>query len=281
MRFGLLTYPVHDGIEPSELGRAAEDLGFESLLFPEHTHIPASRRPRVAECEALRPRSYRVYDPFVALAAVAATTTELRIGTGPSLIAQRDPIILAKETASLDQMSGGRFLFGVGPGGDAEELRNHGGDPDTLLDLMRERVQAVKAIWTQEEASYEGTYVSFRRIWSWPKPRRRPHPPVLVAGDDEGVIDRVIAYGDEWLPYARSPARLHRRAEALRRRARAAGRADIPITVCAGEPSAEDVDEYAALGVHRILLPVTPGPAPQVLEQLKGIAGRLTVAGLG
>src|SRR5205807_6441058 len=167
---------------------------------PEHTRIPGSRAPPYPAGGELPPQYSRTYGPFVALTAAASVTERLLIGTAICLVIERDPIITAKEVASLDQLSGGRFLFGVGAGWNAEEMRNHGTDPARRFGIMRERIEAMKAIWTEEEAGYAGRYVSFDRIWSWPKPVQRPHPPILVGGNGAKVIDRVIAFGDEWMP---------------------------------------------------------------------------------
>ncbi len=156
----------------------AEERGFESLLFPEHTHIPASRESPYPGGGELPPEYSRTYDPFVALTAAAAATERLLIGTGICLVIERDPILTAKEVASLDKLSGGRFLFGVGAGWNREEMRNHGTDPAHRFSLMRERIEAMKAIWTQDEASYAGTHLNFERIWCWPKPEQQPHPPI-------------------------------------------------------------------------------------------------------
>jgi probable F420-dependent oxidoreductase len=167
---------------PSELARMAEERGFESLFFPEHTHIPASRETPSPSGGEL-PREYsRTYSPFVALMAAAAASDRLLLGTGVCLVTERDPIITAKEVATIDHLSAGRFLFGVGAGWNIEELRNHGTDASTRFGIMRERIEAMKAIWSAQEASYSGRHVSFERIWCWPKPLQQPHPPVLVGG---------------------------------------------------------------------------------------------------
>ena len=183
MKFGVAIFPTEDAQDPAELARMAEDRGFESLLFPEHTHIPASRETPYPAGGELPPEYSRTYDPFVALTAAAAATERLLIGTGICLIIERDPITTAKEVASIDQLSAGRFLFGVGAGWNVEEMRNHGTDASRRFGLMRERVEAMKAIWTQDEASYHGEQVQFERIWSWPKPLQQPHPPILVGGN--------------------------------------------------------------------------------------------------
>jgi probable F420-dependent oxidoreductase len=208
------------------VARLVEEHGHESLFFAEHTHIPASRESPWPGGEAL-PRKYsHTYDLFVALTAAAEATSSLRIGSGICLIVERDPIITAKEVASIDHLSGGRLEFGVGAGWNREEMKNHGTDPRTRMRLMAERIEAMKAIWMREEASYHGEFVHFERIWSWPKPAQRPHPPVLVGGNGPRVLERVLAFGDAWFPnYARGGGDIIDRAHDLR------GRADRPIGV--------------------------------------------------
>jgi probable F420-dependent oxidoreductase len=200
MDFGVAYFPTADAVGPGELARLVEERGQESLFFAEHTHIPASRESPYPAGREL-PRKYsHTYDLFVALTAAAEATSRLRVGSGICLVVERDPITTAKEVASVDRLSGGRFEFGVGAGWNREEMANHGTDPRTRMRLMRERVEAMKAIWTQEEASYHGEFVDFDRIWSSPKPAQRPHPPVLVGGNGPTVLDRVLAFGDAWFP---------------------------------------------------------------------------------
>src|SRR5438046_86881 len=186
---------------PGSLARLVEERGQSALFFAEHTHIPASRETPYGDDGKELPRRYwHTYDLFVALTAAAAATSRLRIGSGICLVVERDPIITAKEVASLDQLSGGRFEFGVGAGWNREEMRNHGPDPRVRMAVLRERIEAMQAIWAQEEASYHGKYVDFERIWSFPKPAQHPHPPILVGGMGPGVLDRVLAFGDAWFP---------------------------------------------------------------------------------
>jgi probable F420-dependent oxidoreductase len=200
MEFGIGYFPTHDAVSPGAFARLVQDRGHESLFFAEHTHIPASRESRYPGGGEL-PRKYiHTYDLFVALTAAAEATSTLRIGSGICLVIERDPITTAKEVASIDHLSGGRFEFGVGAGWNREEMANHGTDPRTRMRLFHERIDAMKAIWTEGEASYHGEFVNFDRIWSWPKPAQRPHPPVLVGGTGETVLDRVLAFGDAWFP---------------------------------------------------------------------------------
>src|SRR3954452_2072978 len=218
MDFGVGYFPTHDGIGPGPLARMLEERGQESLWFAEHTHIPASRESPWSGGAELPPKYWHCYDLFVALTAAAEATTRLRVGSGICLVIERDPIVTAKAAASVDHLSGGRLEFGVGAGWNREEMRNHGTDPRVRMAILQERVEAMKAIWTQDEASYAGEHVAFDRIWSWPKPAQRPHPPVLVGGNGPTVLDRVLAIGDAWFPsYARGD--IFERVHELRSRA--------------------------------------------------------------
>ena len=200
MELGLALFATDYTLEPARVARLAEERGFESFWVTEHTHIPVSRDTPYPGGGEL-PREYsHTHDPFVALAMAAAVTSRIKLGTGVCLVIQRDPIVTAKEVASLDLLSGGRFLFGIGAGWNREEMRDHGTDPGRRFSLMRERVEAMKAIWTEDEASYQGEHVAFGPMWSWPKPLQDPHPPVIVGGNGAKVLDRVLRYGDEWMP---------------------------------------------------------------------------------
>jgi len=266
MRFGVAIFPTESVQPPSEIARMAEERGFECLLFPEHTHIPASREsawPGGAELPAYYARTY---DPFVACAAAAAATERLLIGTGICLVIERDPIVTAKEVASVDVLSGGRFLFGVGAGWNVEEMRNHGTDASRRFSVMRERIEAMKAIWTEDEASYSGRYVSFERIWCWPKPAQRPHPPVLVGGNGPRVLDRVLAFGDEWMPNRMSDEDLAVRIAELGARASEAGRGRIPVTVVGAVPDAAAIERLAGVGVDRVVFWL-PQDSPGAVEE--------------
>jgi probable F420-dependent oxidoreductase len=245
-----------------------EERGFESLFYAEHTHIPvASRR-----ADGRPTRNYaNTFDPFVALSAVAAVTTTLKLGTGVCLVAQRDPIITAKEVASLDVLSRGRFLFGVGAGWNRPEMANHGTEPRTRMALLADRVRALREIWTVEEAEYHGSFVDFDPIWSWPKPFQRPHPPVLVGGNGPGVEDRVLDFGDGWLPQCgllESVGELERRAASLRKRADEAGRGPIPVTLFGAIPERRMLDAFAAAGVDRCLFTIQLRSADEILTTL-------------
>src|SRR5256885_2932062 len=283
MDFGVMMFPTVDAVAPDELARLAEDRGFESLFFPEHTHIPASRRTDYPGGGEL-PREYsHTYDPFVALATVAQATERLLLATGICLVVERDPITTAKEVASLDHVSDGRFLFGVGAGWNREEMENHGTDPHRRFSLMRERIEAMKAIWTEDEAEYHGERVSFDPIWSWPKPVQQPHPPVLVGGNGKSVLDRVVAFGDEWMPNLglTDLDEVARRVEELQRKAGEAGRGEIPVTGSAAPRDPEAIERLREIGFHRLVWYVRPEPRDEVagkVEKLAGLVGEVPAA---
>ncbi len=278
MKYGVQMFPTDYAIPVTELGKACEDLGFESVFFPEHTHIPTSRRtpwPGGAEL----PMEYsHTLDPFVACGAVAAVTKNLKMGTGICLVMQRDPITLAKEVASVDFLSGGRFLFGIGGGWNEDEMENHGTKPTLRWKILRERILAMKEIWTKDEAEFHGEFVDFDPIWSWPKPAAQPHPPVLIGGAGPRTLDRVVEYGDGWMPIGgRSGAILGERIKELQEMAKAAGRGPMPVSVFGVPPSKEALENYEAMGVDRVLFGLRPEGADNVIPALKRYA---EVAGL-
>ena len=241
MKFGAFMFPTDYAINAAELAKALEDRGFESMFLPEHTHIPASRiTPWPGGADLPKEYSHTL-DPFVALGAAAAVTTKLKLATGICLVVERDPITLAKEVASLDHISGGRVLFGIGGGWNKEEMENHGTEYGTRWSLMKERVEAMKEIWTKDEAEYHGKFVDFDPIWSWPKPVQTPHPPVIVGGDGARTLQRVVRYGDEWMPILRRDTDHFRgRIAELNELAAQAGRAPIPVGLfgAPGDPAA-------------------------------------------
>jgi probable F420-dependent oxidoreductase len=269
MELGLAILLTDYSIQPAALGASAEERGFDSLFLAEHTHIPVSREtPYPGGTELPREHSHTI-DPFVGLAAAASATERLKVGTGVCLVIQRDPIVTAKEVATLDHLSDGRFMFGVGAGWNKEEMLDHGTDPKTRWGVMRERIEAMKAIWTQEEAEYHGRYVDFDPIWSWPKPVQKPHPPVLVGGVGDKVLDRVVAYGDEWIPNrVKGPDELGVRIAELQRRAEAAGRDRIPVTVFGARPEQSVLERLEAVGVTRSLFYLRPDEPAAVQRQL-------------
>ena len=272
MKFGIEMFPTEYSIGVTELGRAAEDAGFESIFFPEHTHIPTSRRspwPGGAEL----PKEYaHTLDPFVALAAVAVVTATIKLGTGICLVIERDPIVLAKEVASLDFLSGGRVLFGIGGGWNYEEMEHHGTKPALRWKILRERILAMKQIWTRDEAEYHGEFVNFDPIWSWPKPVQRPHPPIIVGGSGPRTLERVIEYGDEWMPIGGRATNVGERIAELQRMAADAGRGPIPVTIFGVRPDPSVINHYREIGVNRCVFAMPSAPAETVLPILERCA---------
>jgi probable F420-dependent oxidoreductase len=273
VEFGVGCFATPYGLQPGALARLVEERGQESLFFPEHTHIPASRAsPYPAGGELPRKYAY-TYDLFVALACAAEATSRLRIGSGICLVIERDPITTAKEVASVDRISGGRFEFGVGAGWNREEMENHGTDPRERMAIMAERIESMKAIWSQDEASYHGEHVSFERIWSWPKPAQRPHPPVLVGGNGPSVFDRVLRFGDAWIPNYTGEDLVARIGE-LR------ARADRPIdmTVMGVPAKAAVLEQFEQAGVRRVVrwLPSAGrGPVEAALDRWESAIAEL------
>ncbi|HEX6469054.1 MAG TPA: LLM class F420-dependent oxidoreductase [Streptosporangiaceae bacterium] len=269
MEFGVSTFITDEGIGPARLGPALEERGFESLFLAEHTHIPVRRQTPWPGGAELPRWYYRTLDPIVALTAAAAVTSRLKVGTGIALVIQRDPITLAKEMASLDVVSGGRAILGIGAGWNREEMRNHGTEPATRMALLRERVLAMKRIWTRDEAEFHGRFVDFDPIFSWPKPVQEPHPPVLVGGAGPTTFDRVIEFGDGWMPiFGRGTGDLPARIAELRTRA---GR-HVPVTVFAVPPTPDAVRQLADAGVDRVLFSLPTVPEAETLARLDEIA---------
>jgi probable F420-dependent oxidoreductase len=271
VEFGVAIFLTDETIGPADVARLAEEREFGSLFVPEHTHIPVKRETPLWDSLELPRHYWRSLDPFVALGAAAASSTRLRIGTGVCLVIQRDPIITAKEVATLDLVSGGRFEFGVGAGWNREEIANHGTDFERRFGVLRERVEAMKTIWAEDTATYHGRYVSFDAIASWPKPVQRPHPPILVGGNGARVLDRVLAYGDGWMPNAEN--RLADRIAELQRRAGEMGRGHIPVSYFGADRDAAMIDRLAACGVDRILFYLPSSDADTVERSLDHLAG--------
>ncbi len=259
MDFGITYFATDEAIEPAELGRMLEERGFESMFVTDHTHIPASRQTPYPVGGELPPEYWHTHDPFVALATAASATERLRLGIAVCLVIERDPITTAKEVASLDLLSGGRFIFGVGAGWNLEEMANHGTDPSRRFGLLRERVEAMKEIWTTDDSAYHGKQVDFDPIWSWPKPLQKPHPPILVGGNGRTVYDRVLAFGDGWLPNRiGDDERNIARVEKLQRLGAEAGRSEVPVTLQLAPRDPALIERYADAGVTRCvyMLPV-------------------------
>jgi probable F420-dependent oxidoreductase len=270
---GVFTFLTDYGIDGPTLARATEERGFDGLYLTEHTHIPTSRESAWSGGAELPRRYSHAYDPFVALAAMAVVTERITLGTAVSLVLQHNPIGLAKTTASLDRIAGGRFEFGVGPGWNREEMANHGVDPRTRTRRMLEHIAAIREIWTQDEAEFHGEFVDFDPIWSWPKPVRTP--PVLIGGEGPTVLDRVLSHGDGWMPRSVSGddvAALAARIAELRRRGADAGRGHLTVTVFGAAPDKAVLDAYADAGVDRVLYSVPDAGADEVLHTLDELA---------
>ena len=280
MKSGVTIFITDYSIQPADLARELEARGFESLWLPEHSHIPVSRRSPWPGGPELPKMYYDVYEPFVALAAAAAVTTRLRVATGICLVVQRDPIQTAKDVATLDRISGGRVLFGVGAGWNAEEMANHGTrDFARRFALLRERVLAMKEIWTRSEAEYHGDYVDFEPIFAWPKPVQKPHPKIHVGGGFPGGARRAARFGDGWMP-------IHGRDEiveklpAFRELAEKQGRdpAALEVTVFGMLPDPGALERYAAAGITRVVLglpPVARDDALPILDRYAELARRI------
>src|SRR5438105_7135342 len=275
MQFGAAMFFTDYSMRPADLAQALEAHGFESVWAPEHSHIPTSRRSPFAGGGELPKQYYDVMDPFVTLAAAAAVTTTIKIGTGVCLVTQRDPIQTAKLVASIDQVSAGRFLFGIGGGWNAEEMEDHGTEFTSRFKKMREQVLAMKEIWTRSTAEYHGDIVHFSPMMTWPKPVQKPHPPILVGGAFPWAARRAIRYGDGWFPIAGSG-----RADPLeylprfRQMAQEAGRdpKSLPVTLRGAPEDPDMLKRYRDLGVVRVNFPVPPAKAEEVLPILDRVA---------
>ena len=258
MHFGAYMFSTDYSIRPDDLAQLLEERGFESLWLPEHSHIPASRRSPWPGGPDLPEMYWHTYDPFVALTAAATVTTTLRLGTGICLMVERDPIITAKEVASLDMLSNGRFIFGIGGGWNAEEMGHHGTNFRRRWRLLRERILAMKEIWTKDEPEYHGEFVNFDKMWSYPKPVQKPHPPIIMGGDGATTFDRVIEYCDGWMPIggrsSQGPS-LPEKIAMLKRQAEDSGRdpTSISISTFGTRPESDLIRRMEAMGVDRVV----------------------------
>ena len=267
MRFGISTFVTDEGIAPGALARAIEERGFDSLFIAEHTHIPLSRESPWPRGGELPRRYYRTLDPFITLTAAAAATERLLLGTGVALVVERDPIITAKEVASLDLVSGGRVVFGVGVGWNREEMENHGTDPRVRGKLADERIRAMIEMWTKEDAEFHGRYVDFDPIGIWPKPVQKPYPPIYVGGGRK-AFERIVRFGDAWLANGLPPDKLEPMMGDLREVAGSA----VAVCVFNASSAPEDLEAYARLGVERVLLDLPTLPESETLNQLDDLA---------
>ncbi|MEN8234580.1 MAG: LLM class F420-dependent oxidoreductase [Actinomycetota bacterium] len=273
MHTGVSIFATDTTLQPVELGRAVEERGFESLWLPEHSHIPVSRTTPwggAKDAPPLPEMYWRTHDQFVALAAIAATTDTLLLGTGITLVAQRDPIWLAKQVASLDTISNGRVIFGIGYGWNKEEMASHDIAYLERRAILREKVLAMKELWTNDIASFDGEHVHLEPSWSWPKPVQKPHPPIVLGGGaGPKTFNDIAEFCDGWMPIAGRhdfTSRLHDLAAAVR----AAGRepASVKLGVFGARPNVEALRELAASGVSRAVLPLPSKDADVVIEKL-------------
>jgi probable F420-dependent oxidoreductase len=278
MKLGVLMFATDYAIRPDDLARACEERGFESVWFPEHTHIPASRRspwPLGGEL----PREYwHTHDLFVSLMAAAAATHTIKLGSGICLVIERDPIVLAKEVASVDQLSGGRLLFGIGGGWNAEEMEHHGTPFQRRWKILRERIEAMKAIWTEDAAEYHGEFVNFDPLWSYPKPQQKPHPPILLGTLSTQGLQRVVRYCDGWIPAAIQPQELTAAMRTLHALAEQAGRnpREIPVSIFGVSDDETLLRQYQELGVERAVFALPSAGREQVLPLLDQYARLLS-----
>ncbi|MDD7939142.1 LLM class F420-dependent oxidoreductase [Actinomycetospora lutea] len=270
MKYGVVLFATDETIAPAVLGPALEERGFDALFVPEHSHIPVRRESPAPDGGDLPRHFLRTIDVFVTLAVVAATTTRLGLGTGVALPAERDVIHTAKQVASLDLVSGGRALFGVGVGWNREEAADHGIDPRRRGKVLDEKLAAMARIWTEEQAEFHGEYVDFDPMWCWPKPVQSPHPPIYVGGESDAALRRLRDHGDAWLR-DRFDLETFRR---VRSWLADEGRPDVPFTAFGADPDTFDPTGLDEVGVDRVAFWVDPVAERDVLHRLDAIAER-------
>jgi len=266
-KFGLSMFPTDYAIQPVELAREAESRGFESLFFPEHTHIPASRKTPWPGGADLPKEYWHTHDPFVALGAAAAVTKTLKLGTGVCLVIERDPLVLAKEVASLDMISGGRVLFGIGAGWNVEEMANHGSAFKSRWKIVREKMLAMRQIWTNEAAEFHGQFVNFDPIWSYPKPVQKGGPPVLLGSQSKHSFERIAEYCDGWMPIAFGRFDFKAGIAAMNEACERADRdsKSMSLTMFGVGPKQEDARRWIDLGFERLIFGLPSAPRDTVL----------------
>ena len=277
MKIGLTMFPTDYAIAPHELAVEAEARGFESLWLPEHTHIPASRATPYPPGGELPKEYWHTMDPFGALSAAAVVTKQLKLATGICLLIERDTIVTAKAAATVDRLSNGRFLFGVGGGWNREEMAHHGTVFETRWKKLKEQVQAVRRIWSEDEAEFHGQHVSFDKIWCHPKPVQNPGPPVILGGMSELTMARAVDYGDGWVPIHRGGHDMSTMRSVLAEldrllSERGRERNAFSVSIYGAPQSQEALAEYRALGVERVLFTLRPEPRPTVLPKLDRLA---------
>jgi len=279
MNIGVAMFVTGTSIDVAPLARRCEELGFESLWVPEHPAIPVNAKtPFPGSPDGVIPHNYsQIVDPFIALARASAVTTTLKLGTGICLVPERHPILLAKEIASLDYFSGGRFLFGIGTGWLREETELFGGRFQDRVRYTRESILAMKELWTKEESEFHGKFVDFPPVKSFPKPAQKPHPPVYLGGMARNVLQRVVAWGDGWMPTRVTPDQIRKGRRELDRLAREAGRdpANLEISVFGQPADPELLKDFEAAGAGRVVLWATSAPEAPAMAELEAMARRV------
>ena len=270
-KFGISMFPTDYAIAPTRLAREVEARGLNSLFFPEHTHIPASRLTPFPGGGVLPRQYWRAHDPFVALGACAAVTENISLGTGICLVIERDPITLAKEIASLDTISGGRAIIGIGAGWNREEMENHGAVYKDRWKITREKVLAMRTIWTQDEPEYHGEFVDFDPIWSWPKPVQPGGPPIWIGANSSWVFDRAAEYADGWMPIGGpGSGNMARLMKAMQARGR--DMADFDLALFGAPLDAAQCAGRIEQGFNHVVFGVPPEDADTVLPALDRVA---------
>ena len=256
MKIATMLYSTDFAMRPDRFAIACEERGFESIWYPEHTHIPANRKSPFPGGGDLPKDYWHLHDPFVALTAAAAVTSKIKLGTGVCLITERDPIVTAKEVASLDVISEGRFMFGIGAGWNAEEMENHGTPFKARWKVLEDRIEAMRACWTQDDSEFHGEHVDFNPIWSWPKPVQKPHPPIVMGAASPWGRERVARYCDGWIPLPAQMQNIDEELKDLETRLHNHGRklSDIEISFFWAPEDVDELKRFHALGVDRAIL---------------------------
>jgi probable F420-dependent oxidoreductase len=270
MKLGITMFATDYAIRPDELARACEDRGFESVWFPEHTHIPASRRSPWPGGAELPKEYWHTHDLFVTLTAAAVATKNIKIGSGICLVIEHDPIVLAKEVASVDQLSNGRLIFGIGGGWNAEEMEHHGTPFNRRWKVLRERIEAMKEIWANEAAEYHGEFVNFDPIWCYPKPQQKPHPPIVLGTLSAKGLNRVVNYCDGWIPVGGTVQDLPATIRELHGLAQQAGRRpqDVPVSIFGVAADESPLRQYQEMGIERAVFFLPSAGRDKVLPLL-------------
>lgn len=278
MKIGMTLFATDYAMRPDAFARACEERGFESVWFPEHTHIPASLQTPPPVGGTTPRHLWHLHDLFVTLMAAAAVTKTIKVGSGICLVVERDPITLAKEVASVDQLSNGRLLFGIGAGWNVEEMENHGMPFQRRWKVLRERIEAMKEIWTKDEAEYHGEFVNFDPIWSYPKPLQKPHPPIILGTLSAKGLNRVANYCDGWIPVGARIEDIPAAIKDLHARAQQAGRepSEVPVSIFSAPDDEAVLGQYQDMGIERAVLGVPSKGADVILSLLDKYAAHVT-----